>query len=118
MSNGDYTSGASDLDLTNSCSDDEDGIQGGRVRKIMKNFEKMRRVRRRFLPMAHELSDSEGPPGLHPSSDDNCPASDELGSDTESDKIEVRTGQVQRQRSAVQRSRTWGNYQENHALGT
>ena len=116
--NSSETSGASELDLTDSSSDDEDGVQGGRVKRIVMNIEKMRRVRRRSLPMAHELSDSEGPPGLNPSSDDNCPASDELESDTESDKIEVRTGQVQRRRSAAQRSRTWENDQENHALGT
>ena len=78
FSNDEYTSGASGLDLTDSSSEAEDGIQGGRVRRIVKNFEKMRRVRCRSLPMAHELSDSEDPPGLNPSSDDNCPASDEL----------------------------------------
>ena len=65
LSNDDYTSGASDLDLTDSSSEDEDGIQGVRIRRIVKTFEKMRRVRRRSLPMAHELSDSEGPPGFN-----------------------------------------------------
>ena len=88
--------------------DDEDGVQGGRVKIIVEGFEKMRRIRRRPLPMTREPSDSEGSPGLSPSSDDNCPASDELESDTENDKIDVRTGQVQRRRSAAQRSRVWG----------
>ena len=117
LSNDDYTSGASDLDLTDSSSDGEDGIQGGRVKRIVKCFEKMRRVRRRPLPMTREPSISEGSPGLNPSSDDNCPASDELEPDTENDNIEIRTGQVQRRRSAAQRSRVWGKYQDNYALG-
>ena len=44
LNNDDYTSGASDLDLTDRSSEDEDGIKGGRVGRIVKNFEKMRRV--------------------------------------------------------------------------
>ena len=107
MSYDDDTTGTSDLALTDSSSDDEHGVQGGRVKRFVKNIEKMRRVRRRSLPMAHKLSDREGPPGLNPKSDDNCPASDELESDTENDKIEVRTGQVQRRKSAAQGSRVW-----------
>ena len=50
---------------------------------LAQGFEKMRRDRRKPLPPIHELGDEDGAPGLNPSSDEDCPASDELDSEIE-----------------------------------
>ena len=75
--------------LTDSSSEDEDGVQGGRVKRLVKGIEKMRRVCRKPLPLTHESSDDEGPPGVSPSSDDNCPASEELDSEISEAQEEI-----------------------------
>ena len=87
-------SSSSEPNLTDSSSDDEDGVQGGRVTRLVKGFEKMRRVRRKPLPPIQELSDEDGPPGLNPSSDEDCAASDELDSAIE--KVEVPIGRIRK----------------------
>ena len=71
------------------------------MKRLVKCFAKMRQVRRRLLPPFHELSDEDSP-GLNPSSDEDCPSSDELVSEIE--KVEVRAGRFRRRRRANRRS--------------
>ena len=64
--------------LTDSSSEDDTVAPGGRVRRIVKGIEKFRwvrrvRQRRPFAPIA-QVSEDE-PPGLNPSSEEECPDS-------------------------------------------
>ena len=103
-------SSSTEPNLTDTSADDENGVQGGRVKRLVKGFEKMRRVRRKPLPPTQELSDEDGPPGLNPSSDEDCPASDER--DSEIKKVEVRVGQNWRRRRAIQRFDSGGDFSQ------
>ena len=85
------------------------------MKSRVKGFEKMRRVRRRPLPPTHEPSDDDGPPGINPSTDDDCPASDEL--DSEIEKVEIRTGRIRRSRRAIQRVDSGGDSSEESCTG-
>ena len=65
--------------LTDSSSEDDTVAPGGHVRRIVKGIEKLRRVRRvrghrSFAPFRQDSEDE--PPGLNPSSDEECHDSD------------------------------------------
>ena len=85
------------------------------MKRLVKGIEKMRRVRRKPLPPIATLSDEDGPPGLHPSSDEYCPASDEL--DPEIEKLEVRSGRTRRRRRAIRRSDAGGDSSQESGTG-
>ena len=76
LSDDGYTSGASDLDLTDSSSEDETAIPGGRVRRMVRGIEKFRRVRRSrrrrpIAPITRDIEDECHTLDRHDSDDDD-----------------------------------------------
>ena len=81
------TSSSGEPDLTDSSSEDETALPGGRVRQIVWGIGKFRRVRRprRRRPIAPITQDREDdPPGLNPSSEEDCHNLDRHDSDDDS----------------------------------
>ena len=84
MNNDDESDGESNTSgepegLTNSSSEDDTAAPGGHVKRIVKGIERLRRVRRvtrprPFVPIRQDCDDE--PPGLNPSSEEDCHDSD------------------------------------------
>jgi hypothetical protein len=87
--------------LTDSSSEDDTVAPGGRVERVVKGIEKLRRVRRvlrhrPFVPIRQDCEDE--PPGLNPSSEEDC-------HDSDNDSVDD-----------LFPEETWGNYSEIHVL--